>query len=104
MPEKDNNQPGEVAGTYTDLVLEDKYKLGKRIGAGAMGAIYRAVHVTLRKDVCVKIMHPHVAADPKLVGRFHREARAASSLQHANIIAVLDFGQTTIVNEKGRDK
>jgi serine/threonine protein kinase len=84
-------------------VLDGKYRLEDKIGAGSMGAIFRAHHLSLDKIVCVKVMHPHVAADPKLVRRFHREARAASSLQHPNIISVMDFGQASIERPDGAD-
>ena len=88
----------------TGVVLAGRYDLKKRVGAGAMGAIYLARHLALERDICVKVMHPHVAADPKLVRRFHREARAASRLQHKNIIGVMDFGQDTVIGAKNREE
>jgi serine/threonine protein kinase len=88
----------------TGVVLAGRYDLRKRVGAGAMGAIYLARHLALDREICVKIMHPHVAADPKLVRRFHREARAASRLEHKNIISVQDFGQDTVIGAKGREE
>ena len=65
-----------------------------------MGAIYKAEHIPLERSVCVKVMHPHVATDAQLVKRFHREARAASSLQHQNIVGVMDFGQADVTSGK----
>src|SRR5262249_15791910 len=63
-------------------VLAGKYVIEARTGAGSMGAIYRARHLTLDKIVCVKIMHADVARVPDGAARFEREARAASRLDH----------------------
>ena len=65
-----------------------------KIGEGGMGAIYRARHETLRKDVVVKILSPESAANPRTVERFRREAQAAAQLEHPNIVQVLNTGTT----------
>ena len=65
-----------------------------KIGEGGMGAIYRARHEALRKDVVVKILPPESAANPRTVERFGREARAAAKLEHPNIVQVLNVGTT----------
>ena len=57
-----------------------------------MATIYAAVDTRLDRNVAVKIMHPHLAQDEKFVERFIREAKAAASLSHPNIVAVLDQG------------
>jgi len=65
-----------------------------KIGEGGMGAIYRARHEALRKDVVVKILPPESAANPRTVERFKREAVAAAKLEHPNIVQVLNVGTT----------
>lgn len=72
-------------------VFADKYELLDVIGSGAMGIIYRARHLILDKVVAIKVLHAP-QADPTLIMRFQREARAASSLNHPNVITVYDFG------------
>ncbi|MDB4942925.1 MAG: Serine/threonine protein kinase PrkC, regulator of stationary phase [Labilithrix sp.] len=74
-------------------LVAGKYQIDKFLGGGAMGAVYRARQASLDKNVAVKVMHGTMAADPQFVGRFHREARAASRLDHPNSMRVLDFGE-----------
>ena len=76
-------------------VIAGKYRIEARTGAGSMGAIYRARHVSLDKVVCLKIMHDDVAHMPEQVARFEREARAASRLDHPSSVRVLDHGTET---------
>lgn len=58
-----------------------------------MGRVYRARHVNLDKTVAIKVLHPEIGRDPQVVERFHREARAASRLEHPHSLQVLDFGK-----------
>ena len=74
-------------------LLGGKYELLTRLGAGSMGAVYRARHLTLKKDVAVKVLHSEIERSPKATARFESEARAASRFEHANSVNVLDFGQ-----------
>ena len=70
-----------------------KFLIEKFLGGGAMGAVYRAKDTTLDRHVALKVMHPSVAVDPSFVKRFHREARAASRVDHANAMRVIEFGE-----------
>ncbi|HEX4338702.1 MAG TPA: serine/threonine-protein kinase [Polyangiaceae bacterium] len=72
--------------------LGGKFTLESLIGTGAMGSVYRARHVALDALVAVKVMHDDIAVDRTFAERFHREARAASRLDHPNVIRVVDFG------------
>jgi serine/threonine protein kinase len=76
------------------LCIGDSYRLYEQIGRGAMGAIYKAEQLSLAKDVALKVLHRHLLKDPTLTRRFHREARAASRINHPNCITIIDFGQT----------
>ncbi len=72
-------------------VFAEKYELLDYVGSGAMGIIYRARHLILDKIVAIKVLH-NSTIDSNLLVRFQREAKAASSLSHVNVITVYDFG------------
>ena len=62
------------------------------IGEGGMATVYRSTQDREPRDVALKIMNPDLARDRKFVGRFRREAKAASMLKHPNTIQILEFG------------
>jgi serine/threonine-protein kinase len=68
------------------------YRLTEVVGRGGMGTVYAAEHIYLGKRVAMKILHERWARNGDAVGRFLREARAASSINHPNIVDVFDFG------------
>ncbi len=70
-----------------------KFLVEKRLGDGSMGAVYRAKDTSLERLVALKVMHPAMAVDPSFVSRFHREARAASRLDHPSSMRVIEFGE-----------
>ncbi len=74
--------------------LADKYRIEELIAEGGMGAVYRGTHVLMDKTVAIKVLHPALAADDKIVARFSREARAASRLSHPHALSVTDFGES----------
>ncbi|MCA9614774.1 MAG: protein kinase, partial [Myxococcales bacterium] len=74
-------------------VLGGKLRLDSILGEGSMGCVYAAHQLELDAEVAVKVLHDHVAADPKVAKRFHREARTASRLTHPNTLRVFDFGR-----------
>ena len=76
--------PGEHLGPY---------EIVDRLGAGAMGEVYRARDARLDREVAIKILPSDVSSDPDRLRRFEQEARAAGRLEHPNILAVHDFGQ-----------
>lgn len=75
-------------------ILDDKFRLRACIGIGGSGAVYKADQIALGRTVAVKILAEELAADPRLVKRFHDEALAASRLNHPNTVSVIDYGQT----------
>ncbi|CAN2189705.1 PASTA_pknB domain containing protein [Candidatus Nanopelagicaceae bacterium] len=76
----------------TGELIDDRYQLTSLLATGGMATIYSAIDTRLDRKVAVKIMHPHLAQDEDFVGRFIREAKAAASLSHPNIVAVQDQG------------
>lgn len=68
------------------------YEIVAPIGAGGMGEIYRAHDTKLDRDVAIKALPAHLAANPAALARFEREAKAIASLSHPNIVAIFDFG------------
>ena len=71
----------------------DGYRVLKKLGAGAMGAVYLVEDPHLAKRFALKVLAPALAADPAAVRRFFIEARAASQIEHQNIIGVFRLGQ-----------
>ena len=75
-------------------VLGDRYQLQEPIGRGGMATIYRGRDKRMERVVAIKVLRDIYSTDPKFVTRFQREAKAASALQHPNIVQVYDYGQT----------
>ena len=74
-------------------LLAGRYKLGPKIGSGAVSVVYRAQDVHLGREVAIKVLRAELAAHDHLRARFRREAEAAAKLTHPNIVAVLDVGE-----------
>jgi len=75
-------------------VLGERYQLQEPIGRGGMATIYRGHDMRMDRVVAIKVLREVYSTDPKFVTRFQREAKAASSLQHPNIVQVFDYGQS----------
>jgi serine/threonine protein kinase len=78
--------------SHVGILLDGRYRLIERIGEGGVGAVYRAIHIAMKKTVAVKILHREYINHPEFSGRFKREAKAASRLEHPNIVTVSNFG------------
>ncbi len=79
----------ELAGK----TLAGKYRIEEFLSEGGMGTVYKATHILMDKTVAIKVLHPALAADDKIVARFSREARAASRISHPHALNVTDFGE-----------
>jgi eukaryotic-like serine/threonine-protein kinase len=73
--------------------ISDRYQIIKSIGEGGMANVYLAYDTILDRNVAVKVLRGDLATDEKFVRRFQREALAASSLSHPNIVEVYDVGE-----------
>jgi serine/threonine-protein kinase len=85
----------EVKDPFVGRTLDEKYSLEERLGAGGMGAVYRARHLLMDRPVAIKVLHQRLVEDEAARVRFQIEARAAVLLQHSNAVSVTDFGQTS---------
>ena len=84
----DQADPALIGRTVANKFVVERY-----LGGGSMGSVYLARQQALDKLVAIKILHPSLAHEANLVARFHREAKAASRLDHPNSMRVIDFGE-----------
>ncbi|HKH91933.1 MAG TPA: serine/threonine-protein kinase, partial [Gemmatimonadaceae bacterium] len=70
-----------------------KYRILELVGEGAMGVVYKAVDTVLDRTVAIKVMNDAIARQDELRQRFLREAQAAASLQHPNVVSIYDMGE-----------
>ncbi|SDC66978.1 serine/threonine protein kinase [Melghirimyces thermohalophilus] len=73
--------------------LGDRYELIERVGGGGMAVVYKARDVLLNRYVAIKVLNESLSNDSEFVRRFSREAQAAASLSHPNVVSVYDVGQ-----------
>ncbi len=79
-----------LAGKYRGFLL-GRYKILEHLGAGGMGTVLLCEHTHMRHRVAVKVLPPDKARDPSALTRFYREARAAASLDHPNLVRAHDI-------------
>lgn len=72
---------------------EGKLRLEGELGRGGMGTVFCAVDETLERIVAVKFLRPELQADPEMVERFRREAKATASISHKNVVTIYSSGQ-----------
>jgi len=72
-------------------LFADRYEIVGLLGQGGMGKVYRARHLTLRKDLAIKVL---ATGSGDFEARFEREARAVARLDHPNCVRVLDYGRS----------
>ena len=79
-------------------VVDGRYRVLRRIGAGGMADVWLAEDAHLQRHVALKVLHRHFLQDREFVARFQREAESAAGLQHPNVVAVYDRGEFEGVN------
>jgi serine/threonine protein kinase len=79
---------------FIGTVIADKYELLSVLGVGGMSTIYKAKHKYMGRMAALKLLHPYLVADASMFQRFQYEAKAASTLDHSNVVGIYDFGIT----------
>jgi serine/threonine protein kinase/tetratricopeptide (TPR) repeat protein len=74
-------------------VIAQRYLIQELLGQGGSGTVYRALHISLKRPVAVKLLHHHLSNDSAAIERFRREATTVASIDNDHIIQVSDFGQ-----------
>ena len=100
-----NDEDGAMStdGTPTDAgnvgqprLLSDRYQLGEVIGRGGMAEVHEGRDLRLGRRVAIKLLRSDLARDPAFHTRFQREAQSSAALNHPNIVAVYDTGETDV--------
>lgn len=90
--------PAPAARPTVSSSLENRhlggYRLTQLIGRGGMGEVYEAIQESLNRRVAVKVLPPHLEADPAFVKRFNRESGALAQLSHPHIVGIYDRGHS----------
>src|SRR3954468_17284233 len=77
----------EIGSTFADHVIRGV------CGRGGMGVVYRATHLTLEREVALKVIAPEFSTDDEFRRRFRREFRATASIQHPSVIPIYHAGE-----------
>ncbi len=90
------DEPGQSARSESPEVrlrwaLADDYEVLAALGSGSFGSVWRVRDLSLGREVALKLLHPHVARDERIVGRFRREAQLAAQLAHPAIVPIFDW-------------
>ncbi|WP_457949496.1 Stk1 family PASTA domain-containing Ser/Thr kinase [Pseudarthrobacter sp. alpha12b] len=81
-----------VSDPVVGTLVDNRYAVISRLARGGMSTVYLAVDQRLDREVALKVLHPHLAADENFLGRLGREAKAAARLSHPHVVGVLDQG------------
>jgi len=87
-----------VAEIAEGSVVDNRYRVLRRIGSGGMADVWLAEDTHLQRQVALKVLHRRYLQDQQFVERFQREAESAAGLQHPNVVAVFDRGSDGDVN------
>lgn len=83
----------DVGPSWIGRTISGRYKITALLGRGGMSTVYQATDLNLKRDVAIKIIHPHLTDNPEFLQRFEQEAASVARLRHAHITKVFDFNQ-----------
>jgi tRNA A-37 threonylcarbamoyl transferase component Bud32 len=89
---KCSHEGASLVAVHLPRLLAGRYRLERRRGRGGMGTVYEAVDTALERRVAVKVIRDELTGNIEAAGRFQREARAAASFAHPNVVTIYDFG------------
>jgi eukaryotic-like serine/threonine-protein kinase len=84
-----------ATGDLVGSIIADRYHVTRKLGEGGMGQVYLAEHVRMGRKSAVKVLHPGMVHDTDAISRFNREAANAARINHPNVAAIYDFGETS---------
>jgi eukaryotic-like serine/threonine-protein kinase len=85
----------EASADLVGSIVADRYHVLRMLGEGGMGQVYLVEHVKMGRKSALKVMRPNMVADADAISRFNREASNAARINHPNVAAVYDFGETS---------
>ncbi len=74
-------------------VEQSPYRVMELVGSGGMANVYRAIQMSLEREVAIKRLHPYLIQNQTFLARFEKEPKAAASLRHENLVSVIDYGR-----------
>jgi len=83
----------DAAKDLVGELIADRYRVLGKLGSGGMGTVYKALQISMDRQVALKVLNPELTRDREFVLGFLNEARTAGQLNHPNIIQVHDFGE-----------
>src|SRR5688500_13011143 len=78
-------------GAMVQARLPARYRVIEEVGQGGMAVVYKAHDESLKREVAVKLLHPHLLAEAESKTRLEREAQAVAKLHHDNIVQIFDY-------------
>jgi serine/threonine-protein kinase len=78
-----------------DTIIAERYHIQGKLGEGGMGAVYLGQHVKMHRPSAIKVLTKELAHNAEAVARFNREAANAARINHPNVCAIYDFGETS---------
>ncbi|HEX9297628.1 MAG TPA: serine/threonine-protein kinase, partial [Polyangiaceae bacterium] len=88
-PGATNSPPASIS---EGSIIAGRYRVLALLGEGTTGSVYRVEHVHIRKIFALKLLHAKLCGHQQVIARFEREAIAAASIEHPNVVHATDFG------------